>query len=213
VLLDAAMEVLLADEASMWRWTAAHQFVGMTRDRLGRLTPSDSAPDATVGQTATSVGRTVAEGSLAVPMVHEGELFGVLSVRAPGRTCSEADAATLEILAATGTAALAARQRVRMDGVLLAARTAQHELSNRLAVTAGYASLLAQHEDVPEGVRKLARQAERGANDAAELLRRLSHVTEIEELDWGDMGSTIDLQAPRPAVPRKSSMPHGRAAS
>src|SRR5579859_1436821 len=81
------------------------------------------------------------ESAIAVPLLHEARLVGTLSVgsRAPRRTGGQTgftglDAELLELLASTAAAALLALEHARLEGVLLAARTAQHELNNQLAV-------------------------------------------------------------------------------
>lgn len=84
--------------------------------------------------------------------------------------------------------------RARLEGVLLAARTAQHELTNCLALTVGHAEIVADHPDLPETLRTHAHSAMRGAEAAVEALQRLRSVTEIRQKEWGPgIEPTLDL--------------------
>ncbi len=87
----------------------------------------------------------------------------------------------------------AERERVRLEGALLAARTAQHGLSNQLALTVGIASLLAEHPRLDEDLRDLARQALDGAEGAAGIVERLQRISRLEEVDAGGPGPVLDL--------------------
>ena len=91
------------------------------------------------------------ESAIAVPLVHDARLVGTLSVGRNGAASESAftqeDAQLLEMLASTAAAALVGLEHARLDGVLLAARTAQHELNNQLAVARGYAEILADREE------------------------------------------------------------------
>ena len=80
-------------------------------------------------------------------LIHEAQLLGTLSLgtRDTTRLFSREEAETLETMATLCAAAFAALERARLEGVLLAARTAQHELNNRLGVVLGYAEMLAEH--------------------------------------------------------------------
>jgi hypothetical protein len=87
--------------------------------------------------------------------------------------------------------------RARLDGVLLAARTAQHELTNSLALTVGHAEIVTEDPELPEPLRRHAESAMRGAEAAVEALMRLRAVTEIRQKDWGPgIEPTIDLAPP-----------------
>src|SRR3954465_957096 len=60
------------------------------------------------------------------------------------------DAEILGLLASMAVATMVGAERARLEGVLLAARTAEHELNNQLAIAAGYASLLVDDPDLPQ---------------------------------------------------------------
>jgi len=66
------------------------------------------------------------ESAIAVPLLHGGRLVGTLAVGTdkPDRMFSPQDAELLEMLGSTAAAALVALESARLDGVLLAARTA-----------------------------------------------------------------------------------------
>lgn len=83
---------------------------------------------------------------------------------------------------------------MRLEGVLLAAHTAQHELNNRLALTAGYAELLERDPRLPPSLHMAASEALRGAQEAAAILTRLCNMTELREVAWGpSLAPTLDL--------------------
>lgn len=155
------------------------------------------APVAMHGGSAwLGAGSAVAEAALAVPLLHEGVLLGVVGVAAAqgGAQFTQDDADSLEVLASVATGALIGVERAKLAGVLLAARTAEHEVNNRLAVTVGYAELLTRDHSLSEKSRTMAQMTLQGARSAAEVIEQLRQVTRLEEHDWGDEGqNTIDL--------------------
>jgi signal transduction histidine kinase len=93
------------------------------------------------------------------------------------------------------TAALSALERARLEGVLLAARTAQHELNNRLGVVLGYAEMLAEYPGLPDGMAELVGEIVGGAKEMAETVDQMRRVTRIRETPRPSLtGSTLDLQ-------------------
>jgi CheY-like chemotaxis protein len=134
--------------------------------------------------------------AVAVPLLHEARLVGTLSV---GRGAQDdgftrEDAELLELLASTAAAALLALERARLDGVLLAARTAQHELNNQLAVARGYAELLVGSPELPAHLHEIAEEVMSAADDAAGIVRQLRNISSIHEQQWNAPGdTTIDL--------------------
>jgi signal transduction histidine kinase len=81
-----------------------------------------------------------------------------------------------------------------MDGVMLAARTAQHELNNQLAVARGYAELLAGSADLPADLADMAQEVKKAADEAAAIVRQMGNISHIRENHWSDpRGSTINL--------------------
>ena len=138
------------------------------------------------------------ESAIAVPLLHEGRLVGTLAVgrgcRDGGSVFTQEDAELLEMLASTAAAALVALERARLDGVLLAARTAQHELNNQLAVARGYAEMLVGSPDLPPHLHEMAEEVMNAADDAAGTVRQLRNISRIHENTWNMPGdSTIDL--------------------
>ncbi len=88
-------------------------------------------------------------------------------------------------------------EKARLEGVLLAARTMEHELNNRLSLTVGYAELLAADVTLAEKHRELARQALEGARTASELLTQLNRLEALEEKTWpAGLSPTISLDPP-----------------
>jgi signal transduction histidine kinase len=105
----------------------------------------------------------------------------------------------LDVLATTAAAALVALEHARLDGVLLAARTAQHELNNQLAVTRGYAEMLVGAPDLPPHLHELAEEVMAGADNAATIIRQLRNVATVQEQRWNAPGdTTINLVRSQP---------------
>jgi len=81
-----------------------------------------------------------------------------------------------------------------LDGVLLAARTMEHELGNKLAKTVGWAELLVNAPTLPAEFLTPATEALHGAQEAIALVRQLQRVIRVQETDWGSGAeSTIDI--------------------
>ena len=91
----------------------------------------------------------------------------------------------MELLASLGAAHLVGHERTRLAGVVLAARTAQHELNNRLTRVVGYAELLSCEADLAPEARRMVEMVLEGASDAADLVTRMGSVARLEEVDWG----------------------------
>jgi len=138
------------------------------------------------------------ESAIAVPLLHETRLVGTLAVGRGsldgGSAFTSEDADLLEMLASTAAAALVALEHARLDGVLLAARTAQHELNNQLAVARGYAEMLVGSPDLPPHLHDMAEEVMNAADAAAGIVRQLRNISWIHEHTWNQPGdSTIDL--------------------
>jgi len=164
--------------------------------REGRVVPVPSARDwlrETLpwmsGRAARVIGRLrqVSQG-MAVPLTDGREVLGVLTVWGAG--LAEADLAAMELLGRQAGAALAAlrhraaeRERDRLDGAMLLARTAAHAINNALGLTSGYAELLASHPTVADDpeLAGYAREVLVGVQQAAERVARFQKVTRLEE--------------------------------
>ncbi|HEV7663945.1 MAG TPA: response regulator [Chloroflexota bacterium] len=134
--------------------------------------------------------------AIAVPLVHDTQLLGTLAVGTtkPDRYFTQEDAELLEMLSSTAVGALVALEKVRLDGVLLAARTAQHELNNQLAVARGYAEMLVGSPDLPPQLHDMAAEVMHAADDAATIVRQMRTISRIREQHWNTADdSTIDL--------------------
>jgi DNA-binding response OmpR family regulator len=135
------------------------------------------------------------ESCIALALIHEGQLLGTLALgtRSP-RTFDREEAETLETMTTLCAAALAALERARLEGVLLAARTAQHELNNRLGVVLGYAEMLAEYPGLPVSMTELVNEIVSGAKELAETVDQLRRVTRIRETPRPSLtGPTLDL--------------------
>jgi len=132
------------------------------------------------------------ESAAAVPLLHEGRLVGTLAIgsNSPDKVFNNDDTELLEMLASTAAAALVALEHARLDGVLLAARTAQHELNNQLAVARGYAEMLVGSPDMPRHLIQMAEEVMNAADDAASIVRQLRTIAHIHESDWNEPGET-----------------------
>ncbi len=215
-LLEEALAVLSGASASVFRWDEPNDVlitVGNTNAAINITEPVKPGTGA--------VGRAVArrepvilndyqheadvfiefllagvQAAVAVPLLHEGRLLGALGVvtTESGRHFTPEDAELLELLAGLASLTLVGLERARLEGALLAVRTLEHELNNRLALTCGYAELLLQNQELPSALRPLVQDALSGALSASQTLERLRRVTHLQERDWGLPGaSTIDL--------------------
>jgi len=140
------------------------------------------------------------ELAVAVPLLHEARLVGTLAIGRGSPSEAEApftqvDAELLELLASTAAAALVALEHARLDGVLLAARTAQHELNNQLAVARGYAEMLVGSPELPPHLHDMAAEVMNAADDAADIVRQMRNIAEIHEHHWSNpTDTTINLE-------------------
>lgn len=133
---------------------------------------------------------------VAVALVHENQLLGTLALgtRDERRTFSREEIENLETMATFCAAALAALELARLEGVLLAARTAQHELNNRLGVVLGYAEMLAEYPGLPDSMNELVSEIVSGAKELAETVDQLRRVTRIREAPRPSLtGPTLNL--------------------
>lgn len=87
---------------------------------------------------------------------------------------------TVPELQAEEAAHAAAEAAARLQGALLAAQTMQHHLSNQLALTSGYAEMLAENPHLDPALRPLATEAAQGAHEAIATLARLQRLTRVE---------------------------------
>jgi GAF domain-containing protein len=137
---------------------------------------------------ALGVARRVGlRSGIAAPLLCDGEILGALMIgtRDPSVTFSDEDAEALEILAGVAASVVAGLRRARLAGAMLAARTAQHHLNNQLAVTIGYADMLAHDPRLPDDLRDFAAEILTSAQDAARTVDLLRRVTRLEEADAG----------------------------
>jgi GAF domain-containing protein len=137
--------------------------------------------------------------AVAAPLLQEARLLGVVMVASnvPGARFEAEDGTLLEMLAGLAAAELVGMERSRLEGVLLAARTAQHALNNQLALTVGYADVLAADERLPADLVELARAALSGAQAAAATLHELQRIIHVEEIDQAGPGPVLDLARSR----------------
>jgi GAF domain-containing protein len=86
------------------------------------------------------------------------------------------------------------RERARLEGVLLAARTAQHELNNSLQGISGYCEMLAEEPRMPVPAHALIDEIRAAAHEAAVTVDKLRRITRVEEVHVGGPGPVLDLQ-------------------
>ena len=149
-----------------------------------------------VAAAAAAQRQPVAEsGCVAIALVHEGQLLGTLALGTrEARTFTREETENLETMTTFCAAALAGLERARLEGVLLAARTAQHELNNRLGVVLGYAEMLAESPGLPESMNELVAEIVNGAKDMAETVDQMRRVTRIREAPRPSLtGPTLNL--------------------
>ncbi len=209
-LLAEAIELVGGSAGVVTRWDEEHQVLtpeaatapalGALRIRLGEGASGRAADshapvflNRVEDETTDPVlNQADLNAAVAVPVLHEGRLVGTLSVGSdsPSRRFTQQDAELLEMLASTAAAALVALERARLDGVLLAARTAQHELNNQLAVARGYAELLVGSPELPAHLHDIASEVMTAADDAAGIVRQLRNISSIHEQQWNEPGDT-----------------------
>jgi HAMP domain-containing protein len=216
LLLEEAVTLVGGNDGTVARWDSGREALIRVRSFSGRL---ESGPEVQLdisasgraarhrtvvvvndyqqklGQT-TPAGRLGAEAAVAVPLQHDGRLLGTLSVTSDqlGRRFGRDEAELLELLSGMASAMLVGLERARLEAVLLAARTAQHELNNRLALSRGYAELLSISPELPESLQEMTEEIVRGTAEAATVLATFQRVTRLKETSWGpDVGSTLDL--------------------
>ena len=78
-----------------------------------------------------------------------------------------------------------------LEGVRLAARTLEHHLSNHLALTVGYAELIAEDPELPQRLRDWAQQVLASAQMAVESVRRIQQLDTIRLVDQGLPGGPL----------------------
>jgi signal transduction histidine kinase len=144
-----------------------------------------------------ALGQTAWESAIAVPLMHEAQLMGAIAIgsTSPDTVFGQEDVELLEMLASMAVASLVALEHARLEGVLLAARTAQHELNNQLAVARGYAEMLAGSDELPPHLAEMAEEVKNAADDAATIVRQLRNISHIHEHQWSGPGdTTINLE-------------------
>lgn len=133
---------------------------------------------------------------VAAPLLDEDTLLGAISVTTTddSRQFGLEDAELLEVLAGLAAATIVGHEEARLEGVLLSARTAQHEVNNRLSLVRGYAEILADHPDLPADLQHPAEEIVRAARAAADILRKLGKIDALREVEWGPgLRPTLDL--------------------
>jgi hypothetical protein len=214
-LLDEARCLVGADGGTVRRWDEPSRTLVPIRSTFGggqvrplglgqgiagraaaRREPVVIADRSAEPGTAGWDGSLRSRSGIAVPVFHEGQLLGVLSVANLRRRARFAagDVEAIEILASIAAAALAGLERSRLAGALLAARTAQHEMRNAISAAVACAALIADDPGQPGDLRLLAEEALRGTTRASGDLERLGRLTRIREREWGpEAETTIDL--------------------
>jgi signal transduction histidine kinase len=199
MLLDEAIQLnhveagFVSQIADQNESVIAQQLMGISEGEAGGLLSAMRE----VAASAAAQRRPAAQGNcIAVALLHEGQLLGTvaLGTRDQRRSFAREEAENLETMATLCAAAFAALQRARLEGVLLAARTAQHELNNRLGVVLGYAEMLAEYPGLPESMNELVSEIVSGAKDLAETVDQLRRVTRIRETPRPSLtGPTLNL--------------------
>lgn len=108
---------------------------------------------------------------VAAPLLDEETLLGAISVTTTdeSRQFGLEDAELLEVLAGLAAATIVGHEEARLEGVRLSARTAQHEVNNRLSLVRGYAEILADHPELPSDLQHPAKEIVRAASPGSEL--------------------------------------------
>jgi signal transduction histidine kinase len=105
------------------------------------------------------------------------------------------DASLLAVLARLLVTHGERERQAQLEGVLLAARTFEHELNNQLTSTMGFAERLVGDTALSERAHGQADHCLKSAQEAARIVKHLLHVTAVNVTDWGNQGTTIQVQA------------------
>jgi hypothetical protein len=96
-------------------------------------------------------------------------------------------------LVRSGAAIFIGLERAQLEGVLLAARTAQHVLNDQLGVVLGYAEMVAADPRLAADLRPLVQEILAGAEQAAASMEQLRQTTQLEPVDRGGPGPVLAL--------------------
>jgi hypothetical protein len=190
-LLNQALAATGAPEGAAYWWDAGGQVLQPVG---GRPMASLLLGEGVAGLAAKRGCTVTQDDELGVPVRRVEELLGVLWLR--GALAAVAD---VERLAAVAAAAMTWFEAVRLGGALLAARTAEHEVNNRLVATTAYAQLMLRDPAFPPHLRERADSIVKGAREAALIVRKLRELADIQETRWGEDPelTTIDLERSR----------------
>jgi PAS domain S-box-containing protein len=224
-IAEEAMRLLGGDRVVVARWDAQTETLtpiatslsgdGADNGRDADSTPSESSiglavrrrqpvvmnPQVTASGKKLLKSAAGARAEVAAPLLDEDRLIGAISVTTQdeARRFGLEDAELLEVLAGLAAATIVGHEEARLDGVLLSARTAQHEVNNRLSLVRGYGEIVADHPDLPAELEHPAREIVRASRAAAEILRKLGKIDALREVEWGPgLRPTLDLgETPR----------------
>jgi DNA-binding response OmpR family regulator len=87
----------------------------------------------------------------------------------------------------------ALEESARLQGVLLASATVEHNLGNQLSLTMGYAELLQGDDRLPPDLRAYAERCVGGVESAVETLDKLRHIRRVEESKQRGGSPILDL--------------------
>jgi PAS domain S-box-containing protein len=174
VLLEHAADALLVIEEGR-RWyrvvnVAAERLLGFSRQELLRLGPDDVTDPAEAPRLA----------EVRAHLVTQGWWHGTWGLRRKDGSVVQTDATVARVVVG-GRVLVQGLFRDRTDqsseqwleDALLKAHEVQHELNNQLALTTGYAELLADNSRVPADLQEAAREALVGGLGAVEAGKRL----------------------------------------
>jgi GAF domain-containing protein len=132
-----------------------------------------------------------------VPVIRsDGALFGTLcGIDPETHARDEQEVAALTVLARLVAFQLDAAELARLQGVRLAARTAEHEVKNALVPATAHAGRLAGAADLPARLREAAEATRASIRRAADLVDQLAAIDDPVEIQWGAV-TTIDLSRP-----------------
>jgi DNA-binding response OmpR family regulator len=94
-------------------------------------------------------------------------------------------------------AAAALEEAARLQGVLLASATVEHNLGNQLALTMGYAELLSNDPRLDPTLRPWAERAVKGVEDAMSTLDKIRGIRHVEEAAIRGGSPILDLDRSR----------------
>jgi PAS domain S-box-containing protein len=212
VLLEEAQATLEAEDGGAARWDHQRGFLLPAQPKPGRRSHCAIDRRLMVSVVAnercslleneyqqsmgreTPAGRAGARAVLAVPLMHQDQIWGSASISqiSSTRRFQPSDARRFERLAAAAAKTLAGIERHRIAGAQLVAHEAAHLLNNDLTLAVGSIDLVRESPDLSGTLAPLVDTALGGLSRATGHLAQLQRLRRVETSN-GPLGPRLDL--------------------